>query len=161
MAEVAFATIASRGRAMMHRANLSLNMRDKLCKEAFRTATLLDSLTVIIINNVAKTRVEYWSGTLPKFANYLRTWGEAETIALRKNRSVRGMRALVDGSAFLTTNLTNVFSYYVITEFGKVVVRPSVQHLIQDNLEYQVIQDRLKEFDDATAAKGDSDIVTD
>lgn len=75
LAEVAFATIANRGRAMMHRANLPLVHRYKLCKEAFKTATFLDGLTVITIDGDFKTRVEHQSGKLPKFAMQLQTWG--------------------------------------------------------------------------------------
>jgi Integrase core domain. len=103
LAEVAFATIANRGRAMMHRANLPLAHQYKLCKEAFKTATLLDGLTVIILDGVAKTRVEHWSGKLPKFAMHLRTWGEAGTVTLKNTRSPkladRGVQCMFVGYA--------------------------------------------------------------
>ena len=40
-AELAFATIANRGRALMHRANVPIKIRYKGYTEAFQTATLL------------------------------------------------------------------------------------------------------------------------
>jgi hypothetical protein len=87
LAEVAFLTIANKGHTMMHQANLPLVERYKLCKEAFKTATLLDGLTAITMNNVTKTGVEHWGGKVPKFAYHLRTWEEAGTVTLRKKHS--------------------------------------------------------------------------
>ena len=47
LVEVGFATIAGRGRAMMSHANLPKEIRNKLCKEAFSTATKLDNLIAV------------------------------------------------------------------------------------------------------------------
>ena len=80
LAEVAIATIAMRGRAMMHRANVPMEYRSLLWTTAFDTATLLDGLVVIELDGVSKTRYEHWSGQLPRFAHHLRTWGEAGTV---------------------------------------------------------------------------------
>ena len=80
LAEVAISTIAMRGRAMMHRANVPMEYRSLLWTTAFDTATLLDGLVVIELDGVSKTRYEHWSGQLPRFAHHLRTWGEAGTV---------------------------------------------------------------------------------
>jgi hypothetical protein len=42
LAELGFAVLANRGCAMMHQANLPLETRYQLFREAFQTATLLD-----------------------------------------------------------------------------------------------------------------------
>jgi hypothetical protein len=81
LAELAFATLANKGRAMMYAANLTLELRYRLYREAFQTATLLDGLLPVEINGVVKSRYNHWSGGHePKFAK--RTWGEAGTVKL-------------------------------------------------------------------------------
>ena len=87
LAEVSISTIAMRGRAMMHRANLPLEYRNLLWTTAFDTATLLDGLVVIEINGVSQTRYEHWCGQLPKFAHHLCTWGEAGTVKIATDTS--------------------------------------------------------------------------
>ena len=44
------------------------------------TATLLDGLMSIEIDGVINSRYEHWCGMNPKFAKYLRLWGEAGTV---------------------------------------------------------------------------------
>jgi hypothetical protein len=83
LAELAFAIIANRGRAMMHRANVPLKIRYKVWKEAFKTATLLDDLTAITLDDVTATRYVHWNGQNPQFAEHLRTWGEAGTVTTK------------------------------------------------------------------------------
>jgi hypothetical protein len=83
LAEVGFATLANRGRAIMHHANVPMHTRYKLFPEAFKTATLLDGLVVITLDGVKKTRIEHWGGTKPSYANHLRMWGEAGTVKLK------------------------------------------------------------------------------
>jgi len=56
---------------------------------------------------------------------------------------------------------SNKLCYYILTEFGKVIVRPSVQRLTKDDLEDSTIQSRLTEFDAKIIAIKDSDIVVD
>jgi hypothetical protein len=51
LAELGFAHLANYGRALMARANVPLNIRYKVFTKAFKTATLLDGLTVIKIGN--------------------------------------------------------------------------------------------------------------
>ena len=47
------------------------------------TATLLDGLHPVKIDGVEKSRYNHWSGgSEPKWAKYLRTWGEAGTVKL-------------------------------------------------------------------------------
>jgi hypothetical protein len=64
-----------------------MKLRYLLCKEAFKTATSLDGLTVIKLDGVEKTRYEHWCGQLPKFAKHLSTWGEAGTVTLKNKRT--------------------------------------------------------------------------
>jgi hypothetical protein len=45
--------------------------------------TLLNNLTVIVINNKLDTRYGHWNNKIPK---YLKTWGEGGVIKL-KNKS--------------------------------------------------------------------------
>ena len=85
--ELGFTTIAAGARAMMHAANVPLEQRYKLVKEAIKTKTLLDGLTVITIDGKADTRYKHWCGSNPKFTNHLRTWGEAGTVTLRDHKS--------------------------------------------------------------------------
>ena len=87
LAEVGFATLANRGRAMMHRANLPMMDRYRLAHEAFQCATHLDGLTVVEINGVRKTRYEHFVGQNPMFAKHLRTWGEAGTVKIKTSTS--------------------------------------------------------------------------
>jgi hypothetical protein len=51
LAELGFAHLANYGRALMARANVPLSIRYKVFTKAFKTATLLDGLTVIKIGN--------------------------------------------------------------------------------------------------------------
>ena len=80
LAEVGFATCANRGRALMARANVPTDIRTKVWTAAFMTATLLDGLMSIEIDGVINSRYEHWCGMNPKFAKYLRLWGEAGTV---------------------------------------------------------------------------------
>jgi hypothetical protein len=84
LAELGFATLANRGRAMMSAANVPETIRYKVYSEAFRTATLLDGLMPVEINGITKTRYEHWSDKgNPAFTKCLRTWGEAGTVTLK------------------------------------------------------------------------------
>ena len=65
-AELAFPSIANKGRAMMLAANLPIEEMYKLFGEAFKTATHTDALASVTIDSVTKTRVEHWSGKLPR-----------------------------------------------------------------------------------------------
>ena len=83
LAEVSFATVASRGRALMIQANIPYKLRYKVWTEAFATATLLDGMVPIMLDGKLATRYEHWAGENPAFVNYLRTWGEAGTVKVK------------------------------------------------------------------------------
>ena len=91
-AELAFPSIANKGRAMMSAANLPIEERYKLFGEAFKTATHTDALASVTIDGVTKTRVEHWCGKLPRYAHHLRTCGEAGTV----NMKMKGISKLTD-----------------------------------------------------------------
>jgi hypothetical protein len=81
-----------------------LDYRYKLFKEAFKTATLLDGLTVIKIDGKEATQYIHWSGSNPDFANHLRIWGEAGTVTIKSrmnNPKVkdRGVHCMMVGYA--------------------------------------------------------------
>ena len=90
--EVRIATIVAKGRAMMHRANVPMEARYKIFPKAFETATDLDNLVIKEINGVTQTRIEHFCGDLPRYANKLRTWGEAGTVTVKK----KGMPKIAD-----------------------------------------------------------------
>jgi hypothetical protein len=92
LAELGFTIILNRGRAMMAHANVPLEVRYKIWRHAFKTATLLDGLTVITVGGKTATRFVLWAGKNPKFADHLRTWGEAGSIMTR----VRGTPKIAD-----------------------------------------------------------------
>jgi hypothetical protein len=73
LAELGFAILSNRGRAMMAQANVPLEVRYKIWRHAFKTATLLDGLTVVTVGGKTATRFVLWAGKNPKFADHLRT----------------------------------------------------------------------------------------
>jgi hypothetical protein len=77
---------------MMARANIPLDVRYKIWRYAFKTATLLDGLIVETGGDKTATRYVLWAGENPKFASHLRTWGEAGSIKTR----VRGTPKIAD-----------------------------------------------------------------
>ena len=90
LAELGFADLANKGRAMLISANLPQEVRFRLCKEAFNCATHLSNLA---INKDGKSRYELFHNNKPKYAMYLREWGEAGTVKTGKNGKV-GDRAI-------------------------------------------------------------------
>jgi hypothetical protein len=66
LAELGFTILSNRGRAMMARANVPLEVRYKIWRHAFKTATLLDGLTVITVGGKTATRYVLWAGENPK-----------------------------------------------------------------------------------------------
>jgi hypothetical protein len=67
----------------MARVNVPLNIRYKVFTKAFKTATLVDGLTVIKIGNQEATRYEHWCDKNPDFTEHLRTWGEVGTVKVK------------------------------------------------------------------------------
>jgi hypothetical protein len=83
LAEVAFHTIAFCGRAMLNAANVLREFRFMLWREEFKTATLLNGMSMIKVDNKTDTQNVNWDGKIPKYLTQLRTWGEAGTVKLR------------------------------------------------------------------------------
>jgi hypothetical protein len=71
LAEVGFATIAGHGRAMMSATKVPKCYSEIFWREAFQTATYLDGLTVVELEDKTLTRFEHWKGQLPRFVNNL------------------------------------------------------------------------------------------
>jgi hypothetical protein len=80
MNELGSATLGNKGRALMVRANISMNKRYLLFREAFKTATYLDYLVFTTVGIKKATRHEHFYGNNPKWMNFLRTWGEGGTV---------------------------------------------------------------------------------
>jgi hypothetical protein len=73
MAELRFATLVNKGRVLMVRANIPMIKIYFLFREAFKTATYLDSLVVTKIGEKKSTRHEHLYGKTPTWMKYLRT----------------------------------------------------------------------------------------
>ena len=71
LVEVGLATINDRGRAMMLDANIPEKLKPNVAKKAFETATKLDGLILVKIDDVYKTRVKHFEGSIPPFAERL------------------------------------------------------------------------------------------
>ena len=103
LAEVGFALIANKGRALMANANVPLKIRYKVVSEAFKTATLLDGLVVVTIDGKTATRYEHWAESIPQFTQHLRTWGEAGTVKIKTLATAkvadRGLQCMFVGYA--------------------------------------------------------------
>jgi hypothetical protein len=61
----------------MHAAGLPKERMLEVIVEVFITMTKLDWIKLVIIKGIKKTRIEHYDLPLPRFAQYLRTWGEA------------------------------------------------------------------------------------
>ena len=103
LAEVAFATVYGRGRAMMIMAKVPEDWKPILAQKAFETATKLDGLIPITIDGVTKPRVEHWCGKIPGFAHHLRKWGEAGIVKVKTTKTPklgdRGITCMMVGYA--------------------------------------------------------------
>eukprot|EP00957_Ditylum_brightwellii_P198760 15150227-Ditylum_brightwellii.AAC.2 len=80
LAEVSFATVGNRGRAMMIAANIPYETRYNSFHEAFTCATMLDWLVVSKLDGKKATRVEHLCGELPCWSKALRIWQEAGAV---------------------------------------------------------------------------------
>ena len=83
LAELALASIASKGRSLMSAANIPTKIRYKVWVKAFQHATDLDGLVVMVLDGKTATRYEQWCGKLPKWTQHLRTWGESGTVKIK------------------------------------------------------------------------------
>lgn len=89
LAELGFAVLANKGRAMMYRANVPKAMCYQIFPKAFETATLLDGLVTVNIDGKILTHYKHFFCHEPRFIKYLRTWGEAGTVTLKKKTTPR------------------------------------------------------------------------
>lgn len=64
----------------MYEANIPRGKRYVIAQMAFETATKLDKLIPVMVNEELKPRVEHWGGEIPRFAQHLRVWGEAGVV---------------------------------------------------------------------------------
>ena len=87
--EVGFATLLKIGLAMMIAAKVPKKNRYMFFRKAFETATHLDGLTLITLDNVIATRYEHWGAKIPEWAKTLRTWGEAGVVKLGVKRKCK------------------------------------------------------------------------
>lgn len=87
--------------AMQNHANMPRDLIFLLVGEAMKMATKLDWLTVMTLEGVAKSRVEYYCGKIPSFASYLKTFGEAGIVTTGKDGQVgsRGVTMIFVGYA--------------------------------------------------------------
>eukprot|EP01082_Thalassiosira_pseudonana_P000277 g29.t1 g29 contig1:64548-67487(+) len=90
-AETSFPYLAGCSRAMMGAAYIPGGVRGKVVIEALQCATMLDGLVAVTVNGVTATRDEHVFKSNPKWANHLRTWGEAGVVKEGK-RSKTGDR---------------------------------------------------------------------
>ena len=74
LAELGFADIIGKARAMMVQANLPEEIKYKLCKECFNCSMYLSNLAVVTLNGKAADRYEHFHETKPIYAKHLRIW---------------------------------------------------------------------------------------
>ena len=72
LAELGFADIVGKVRAMMVQANLTEEIKYKLCKECFNCAMYLSNLAVVTLNGKVATRYEHFHKAKPCYAKHLR-----------------------------------------------------------------------------------------
>ena len=75
--------------AMMIHAKIPQTLRYKLWREAYQTATLIDSLVLVELYGRKATRIEHWGKPIPSFAYVLRTWGEAGVVKTKSKMSAK------------------------------------------------------------------------
>jgi hypothetical protein len=71
LAEISFQVLANRGRAMLENVRVPKAYRYLLWREAFKTATTLDSLVQVEVIGVTCSRYQHWYGKMPAFVKSL------------------------------------------------------------------------------------------
>jgi hypothetical protein len=103
MAELGFATLGNKGRALMVKANIPEKYRYHLFREAFWTATDLDGLVVMEVKGKKATRFFHTYGKNPEWADHLRTFREAGTVKIKTDTTPklydRGVQCMFIGYA--------------------------------------------------------------
>ena len=85
--ERAFVTLIGRGRAMMNHARFTVKKRQEMWCKAAKTATMLDN--VLVQEKGGKPPHTKFYGEDPKYAKYLRTFGEIGVTAISSNKVAR------------------------------------------------------------------------
>jgi hypothetical protein len=89
-AEMGFAVIAAKARAMLSVAQVPREEHHKMSGEVAKTATALDNLIAVTINGETKTRYEHAGLQIPLFVKHLRTFGKAGIVKNMKDGKVGG-----------------------------------------------------------------------
>ena len=84
LAELGFADVAGKARAIMVQANLPEEIQYKLCKECFNHAMYLSNLAVVTLNRKTATRYKNIHEAKPCYARILRIQREAGTVSTGK-----------------------------------------------------------------------------
>ena len=87
MAELGFAVLSNKGRALLIRANVPWKYCIHLYREALKTATDLDGLVMVTVNGKKATRFEHMFGENPRWAKHLKLFGEAGTVKIATSTS--------------------------------------------------------------------------
>ncbi len=85
LVELKFPYLTAKARAAMHAAGVPKERRLDFFPEVIMTITKLDWLKWVTIKGIKKTRIEHYGLPLPRFAQYLCTWGEARTVKTGKD----------------------------------------------------------------------------
>jgi hypothetical protein len=106
LVELKFTYLSVKARAAIHTAGVPRGKRWEFFLEVIMTMTKLDWLKFVTINGVRKKRVKHYNLPLPRFAQYLSTWGEAGTIKQGKT----GKKGTVESHAcsWVTPPITRV-----------------------------------------------------
>ena len=72
---------------MLNRANIPTSDR-------YAMVIKLDMISVVEVDGIIVMRYLHWSGTVPKFAKHLRTWGETGTVTLKTGFTPKHNNAL-------------------------------------------------------------------
>jgi hypothetical protein len=85
LVEVKFTYLAAKAMAAMHAIGVPGERRLDFFPQVIMTMTKLEWLKLITINEVKKTGTKHYGLPLPRFTQYLHTWGEAGIIKTRKD----------------------------------------------------------------------------
>ena len=99
--QMGFIALAGTTRAVTNKGNIPRVIRHKLLGKVSKTATKLDSLSLVEIDGVKKTCVEHYANIIPRWVKHTRTFGEAGTVRIGKDGKVGnlGVTMMTVGSA--------------------------------------------------------------
>ena len=69
--------------------NIPYLQKYKIIQEAVKTAMKLNRLVVTTINWKAQTRYKHFGYKIPKFTNYLKTWGKAGVVKTKSKTEAK------------------------------------------------------------------------